>query len=171
MPVSLHQIHAQAIRLLCIPSEISLSDLSSLHRLLFCTLPTVNMKASGTMATGNWDVCKKGERLQFITPQLCLKTQIRQIRNLLEEFCACQHFLSTFFVPECECQLIHFKLFQTMLFGAVFLRKAMEYFERNITGSLIYFSQAEKFKKKKNTAIWRDLVLVNIILFALLAFS
>lgn len=55
-----------------------------------------NMRAAGTMATANLDSCKKRNRLQSKTPKLCVKTQIRQIWNLLEEYSACQHFCELF---------------------------------------------------------------------------
>lgn len=55
-----------------------------------------NARAAGTMATANLDSCKKRNRLQSKTPELCVKTQIRQIWNLLEEYSACQHFCELF---------------------------------------------------------------------------
>lgn len=90
------------------PRELACLFFSSVHRLVFCGCLSANVRAAGTMATANLEGCKKRNKLQSITSKLCVKTQIRQIGNLLEEFSACQHFCELFqsvnaiwFIPNC----------------------------------------------------------------------
>lgn len=90
------------------PRELACLFFSSVHRLVFCGCLSANVRAAGTMATANLEGCKKRNKLQSITSKLCVKTQICQIGNLLEEFSACQHFCELFqsvnaswFIPNC----------------------------------------------------------------------
>lgn len=46
------------------PSEVSLV----IHRLLFSTLLSVNVRAAGTMATANLDCCKKEKETSIYNP-------------------------------------------------------------------------------------------------------
>lgn len=149
------------------PREVGLSIFSSIHRLVVCSLLSVNVRAAGTMATANLMAAKR-ERLQSITPKLCAKTQLGQIRNLREEFSACQHFCELFQNVN-GSWLISNCFRQSKVVWSCFSQNDNGVFWKEYYQKPVIFFIGWEIKKKKPRIIQRDiaLVLLNLILFAL----